>query len=148
MNVRLEITDERIAKNTDVIPAILINDGKQLLLLPRTKLSYPVPEVKIPKRVFRQLLLSAKLSSDDSRILNILVDHYKVDVDEDDMSLSSDTSSSEDDEGRLVIVSTENHKLSMYERMFRIIEFTCDNNDEFTITFSAYIILMEIFLYT
>ena len=60
MSLQLEITDEQIVENTDVIPGILINGGKQLLLLPRTTLSYPVPEVKFPERVFRQLDNSKK----------------------------------------------------------------------------------------
>ena len=36
----------------------------------------------------------------------------------------------------------------MYNRMFRIIEFTCDNNDEFTITFIVYYTYGDFSLYT
>ena len=130
MGLQLEITDEQIAENTDVIPGILINGGTHLLLLPRTKLSYPVQQVKFPERVFRQLSLSAKLSKNDSRILNNLVDHFIV--------YELFDNSSYEVLSIKVQVSSVRHKSKMYNRMFRIIEFTCDNNDEFTITFSVY----------
>ena len=55
MSLQLEITDEQIVENTDVIPGILINGDKQLLLLPRTTLSYPVPQVKFPESVFNNI---------------------------------------------------------------------------------------------
>ena len=58
MSLQLEITDEQIVENTDVIPGILINGDKQLLLLPRTTLSYPVPQVKFPESIFRQIHIS------------------------------------------------------------------------------------------
>ena len=139
MGLQLEITDEQIAENTDVIPGILINGGTHLLLLPRTKLSYPVQQVKFPERVFRQLSLSAKLSKNDSRILNNLVDHFIV--------YELFDNSSYEVLSIKVQVSSVRHKSKMYNRMFRIIEFTCDNNDEFTITFIVYYTYGDFSLY-